>query len=101
MVRMAVHSALQEQSYNKAPEEDTLLTVPEAAKFLGVVEGTVYNMVNKGVLPFMKPNGKTLYFSKAALLEWINGDRKQITAEKLPATTSDLRRSRQKKGGVK
>ena len=52
-------------------ETKEVLTVEEAAKFLGLSKSFVYKMTHEGSLPFYKPNGKVCYFEKAALLEWM------------------------------
>ena len=52
-------------------EAKDVLTVEEAAKFLGLSKSFVYKMTHEGSLPFYKPNGKVCYFEKAALLEWM------------------------------
>ena len=45
-------------------QQKIVFTVAEAAKYLGVAEGTVYKMTSAGTIPFSKPNGKLIYFSK-------------------------------------
>jgi len=63
-------------------DQDNLLTVPEAAKFLSLSVPTVYGMIHKREIPFMKPKGgKRVYFSKQELLEWMKGSRKSTRAE--------------------
>lgn len=53
-------------------EEPEYLTAPEAAAFLGYKVATLYDMVHRRVLPFVKPenNGRRLYFERAKLLAW-------------------------------
>ncbi len=52
-------------------ESKEVLTVEEAAKFLGLSKSFVYKMTHEGTLPFYKPNGKVCYFEKSVLLEWM------------------------------
>ena len=52
-------------------EAKDVLTVEEAAMFLGLSKSFVYKMTHEGSLPFYKPNGKVCYFEKAALLDWM------------------------------
>ena len=52
-------------------ESKDVLTVEEAAKFLGLSKSFVYKMTHEGTLPFYKPNGKVCYFEKSVLLEWM------------------------------
>jgi excisionase family DNA binding protein len=65
-----------------APQPDKLLTVREAAEFLGITVPTVYTKTSKGELPVCKPNGsKRLYFSKQALVDYIKAGRKKTNSE--------------------
>jgi len=52
-----------------------VLTVEEAAKFLGLSKSFVYKMTHEGTIPFYKPNGKVCYFEKNELLEWMRKNR--------------------------
>jgi len=52
-------------------EAKDVLTVEEAAMFLGLSKSFVYKMTHEGAIPFYKPNGKVCYFEKGALLEWM------------------------------
>lgn len=52
-------------------EAKDVLTVEEAAMFLGLSKSFVYKMTHEGAIPFYKPNGKVCYFEKDALLEWM------------------------------
>jgi len=56
---------------NSESESDHLLTIEEAAKFLKVAVTTIYDYVHRREIPHSKIR-KRLYFSKAALVEWIN-----------------------------
>ena len=61
------------------PEAD-LLTVDQAAELLNLARATVYNLVSKKEIPVFKKN-KRLYFSKAALLNWIKEGKKPTRTE--------------------
>ena len=52
-----------------------VLTVEEAAKFLGLSKSFVNKMTHEGALPFYKPNGKVCYFERACLLEWMRSNK--------------------------
>lgn len=64
-------------------EAKDVLTVEEAAMFLGLSKSFVYKMTHEGAIPFYKPNGKVCYFEKDALLEWMRStkvaSKKEIT----------------------
>lgn len=61
-------------------EQDSLLTVQDAAAFLKLSVPTIYSLTSKGVLPVMK-RSKRCYFSKAELLNYLKQGRKKTTAE--------------------
>lgn len=71
-----------------------VLTVEEAAIFLGFSESYVYKMTCTQQLPFYKPNGKMVYFRKAELEEWMTQNRVASSAEvQSEAANYNLRRS--------
>lgn len=49
----------------------TVFSPREAAKYMGISQSTLYKMTSAGIVPFSKPNGKLLYFSRAALDIWL------------------------------
>jgi excisionase family DNA binding protein len=49
----------------------TVFTPKDAALYMGISQSTLYKMTSAGIVPFSKPNGKLLYFSKAALDDWL------------------------------
>lgn len=49
----------------------TVFTPKEAAQYMAISQSTLYKLTSAGVLPFSKPNGKLIYFSKAALDSWL------------------------------
>jgi excisionase family DNA binding protein len=63
-----------------AKNEKDLLTVHEAAEFLTLAVPTIYSMVSRGTLPFMK-RSKRIYFSRIELVEFLKAGRRQTTAE--------------------
>jgi excisionase family DNA binding protein len=63
------------QDLHRQPEEETLLTLNEAAEFLKTSPGALYTKVSRGEIPFSKP-GKRLYFDKDELRRWVKLGRK-------------------------
>ncbi len=61
-----------------APDE--LLTIEQAAEFLSLAVPTLYSMVNRDKIPYMKP-AKRLYFSRAELMEYLSKGRKKTASE--------------------
>lgn len=47
------------------------LTFSEAAEFLGIAKSTLYKFTSSNMIPFSKPNGKIIYFSKKQLEDWV------------------------------
>jgi excisionase family DNA binding protein len=62
------------------PEADQLFTIQQAADFLTLSVPTLYNLVSRKEIPYMK-KGKRLYFSKEELTSWLRSGRKQTMAE--------------------
>lgn len=84
-----------ERSEHKAPQQ--LLTIQEAADFLNLAKPTVYAMVARNEVPYMK-RSKRLYFSREDLLKYIKQGRKQTLEERTEAVNEELFK---KKGGRK
>lgn len=51
--------------------DDRLLTVKEAAAYLGYAEGTIYNKVGAETIPFVRL-GRTVRFRRSELDRWID-----------------------------
>jgi excisionase family DNA binding protein len=49
----------------------TVFSPKEAASYMGISQSTLYKMTSGGIVPFSKPNGKLLYFSRTALDNWL------------------------------
>lgn len=63
-----------------AEEDDDILTVTEAAKFLKKSVPAIYGLINRKQIPNKKP-AKNVYFSKRELNEWLSkGNRKTSRA---------------------
>jgi len=58
-----------------APDQEELLTVPDAAKFLSLSVPTIYGLIHKGEIPVMK-RSKRCYFSKSELMIYIKQGRR-------------------------
>ncbi len=55
-------------------EDDELMTLDQACKFLDKSPSTIYSLTSEKSIPFMK-RGNRLYFLKHELLEWIRTGR--------------------------
>lgn len=54
-----------------APEPREVLSVEEAADFLGLSRNTVYTYANGGTIPCQRV-GRRLLFSRTALVRWLS-----------------------------
>ena len=52
-----------------------VLTVEEAAKFMGMARSSLYKMTSDQTIPFYRPNGKMIFFEKTDILSWIRKNR--------------------------
>lgn len=80
------------------PEAD-LLNVDEAAQLLNLARATVYNLVSRKQIPVFK-KGKRLYFSKAALLNWVQSGKKPTLEETAQEVAETLHTLKNKKRAV-
>lgn len=58
-----------------------VLTLEEAAKFMGIARSSLYKMTHEQTIPFYKPNGKMIFFEKSDLLAWVRNNRVSSEAE--------------------
>jgi excisionase family DNA binding protein len=73
-----IERLLQQQSTAATTQRDDLFSVEQAAAFLKLSVPTIYGLVSRREVPYMK-NRKRLYFSKHELTDWIKTGR-TITA---------------------
>ena len=52
-------------------KEKVFLTSKEAAEYLGLKMGGLYDLTKKKKIPFHKPNGKRLLFRRDELDAWV------------------------------
>lgn len=58
-----------------------VLTLEEAALFMGISKSSLYKMTHKHELPFYRPNGKLIYFEKSELVKWMRQNRSMTEEE--------------------
>ena len=71
-------------------EAKDVLTLEEAALFLGISKSSLYKMTHKNVLPFYRPNGKLIYFEKTELLKWMRQGRTMSESETQEAAAKKM-----------
>jgi excisionase family DNA binding protein len=69
-----------EPQQTEVDKQDDLMNIDEASEFLGLTKQTLYLMVMRRAIPYMKPS-KRLYFSKKALTEYIKNYSVKTIAE--------------------
>ena len=52
-----------------------VLTVDEAARYMGVSKSYLYKLTMQGKVPFSKPLGKMCYFNRMELEAWLMSNR--------------------------
>ena len=79
--------------------QNKVLTFEQGCKYLGYAKSYVYKLTSAGILPFSKPNGKSIFFDREKLEAWMlsneskGHDARQIDAATFQ-TTNNGRRSR-------
>ena len=62
-------------------QESNFLTTKEAAQYLKLSKGSLYQLMHKHQIGYYKPNGKMVYFLKSDLDNWITSTRVSSTFE--------------------
>jgi excisionase family DNA binding protein len=87
----AIESLLKKQA-------DQILTFRQAAEYIDVSRSYLYKLTSLNRIPFFKPEGKRLYFSKAELDTWIKRNPVK-TATEIEQQADDYIVSGKKGGG--
>jgi len=56
---------------NELVNTKTVLSPSEAADYIGITLSHLYKLTSSRLIPFSKPNGKMIFFSRAELDEWL------------------------------
>ena len=67
-----------------------VLTLEEAALFMGISKSSLYKMTHKHELPFYRPNGKLIYFEKSELMKWMRQSRTMSETETKEAAAQHM-----------
>ena len=81
-----------------------VLTVDEAAKYMGISKSTLYKMMMRREIPYSKPNGKVCFFDRVELEAWLMSNRMATADEISDQAQTYCARTRTKikmKGGAK
>lgn len=52
-----------------------VLTVDEAARYMGVSKSSLYKLMMRKLIPYSRPNGKVCYFDRLELEKWLMSNR--------------------------
>ena len=66
---------------DKFDSGNEVLTLQEAAQYMGIARSSLYKMTSNQTIPFYRPNGKLIFFDKADILTWIRQYRVFSTEE--------------------
>lgn len=66
-----ISSEIQELKNLVTQQTEKPLCLDEAAAYLNIKKSYLYKLTHLKILPFFKPNGKKIYFSKSELDKWI------------------------------
>ena len=58
-----------------------VLTLQEAAQYMGIARSSLYKMTSNQTIPFYRPNGKLIFFERDDILSWIRRNRVFSTEE--------------------
>lgn len=72
---------ISKQEQPQVDDSKQLLSIDEAADFLGLSKPTIYSKCSRGELPYMK-RSKRLYFSRTELIEYIKAGRVKTNEER-------------------
>ncbi len=51
--------------------QKNVLTLGEVSRYTGISKSTLYKKTSKGLIPCYKPSGKTLYFDRLEVENWL------------------------------
>jgi excisionase family DNA binding protein len=61
--------------------QNKVLTFEQGCEYLGYAKSYVYKLTSAGILPFSKPNGKSIFFDREKLEAWMLSNPKISRAE--------------------
>ncbi|MEP6262996.1 MAG: helix-turn-helix domain-containing protein [Gillisia sp.] len=59
----------------------TVLSLEEASEYTGISRSYLYKLTARGDIPFSKPRGKMIYFSREKLDQWLLSNGSQSKSE--------------------
>jgi excisionase family DNA binding protein len=62
--------------------QNKVLTFEQGCSYLGYAKSYVYKLTSAGILPYSKPNGKSIFFDREKLEAWMLSNANTSHAEK-------------------
>jgi len=62
--------------------QNKVLTFDQGCQYLGYAKSYVYKLTSAGILPYSKPNGKSIFFDREKLEAWMLSNTSSSQAEK-------------------
>ena len=62
--------------------KNRVLTFEQGCQYLGYAKSYVYKLTSAGILPYSKPNGKSIFFDREKLEAWMLSNASSSYAEK-------------------
>lgn len=80
LIQNCLRKVLSEQISITPKNEDEIINVQQAARFLNLATQTLYGFTSKHTIPFLK-RGKKLYFRKSELETWLAEGKQRSNSE--------------------
>ena len=61
--------------------KNKVLTFEQGCEYLGYAKSYVYKLTSAGIIPYSKPNGKSIFFEHEKLEKWMLGNEKKSISE--------------------
>jgi excisionase family DNA binding protein len=74
----------------------TILNVEDLINYTGYKRSYIYKLVHNNVIPFSKPNGKTLFFEKSEIDTWLLQNKSQSISQIEDKAQDYINKSRKK-----
>ena len=62
--------------------KNKVLTFEQGCLYLGYAKSYVYKLTSAGILPYSKPNGKSIFFNREKLEAWMLGNASASNTER-------------------
>ena len=62
--------------------QNKVLTFEQGCQYLGYAKSYVYKLTSAGILPFSKPNNKSIFFEREKLENWMLSNASKSHAER-------------------